>query len=114
MARKWNEADGLEQNGASIRFWCGKSFSEKRECEMKSGKAGLRNGNEGLLFPWGSTRLFGRTSVSERAVLREAMSGKQKRSERVRRMCRGTKETPDKNVRMLGFLKPAKTGSVAL
>jgi len=29
-------------------------------------------------------------------------------------MCRRTRERPDKNVKMLGFLNPAKTGSVAL
>lgn len=92
MDRRWNEADGLDRNGASIRFGCGKAGCKKREDEMKSGLAGQRNGNEGLLFPRGSTRLFCQTSVSEHTVFREVTSGIRKRSERMRRMCRGTRE----------------------
>lgn len=80
---------------------------------MKSGKAGQRNGNEGILFPWGSTRLVCQASVSERTVFREATSGIRKHSEQVRRMCRGTGETPDKkcyNVRIFKTCKNRKCG----
>ena len=46
--------NGMEP--ASV-FGVEKRVVKKREGEMKSGKAGQRNGNEGLLFPWGQPGL---------------------------------------------------------
>ena len=81
---------------------------------MKSGMADQRNRNEGLLFPRGSTRLVCQTSGSERAVFREATSGIRKRRERVRRMCRGTRETPDKKCQDVRIIKTCKNRKCGL